>query len=748
VGDFNIVDGFFDYSNDEVTGEAALRTAGGDTSAGSDVDSSLTVYVENLVSGKMDTALPATIGAEDVGPYAGVTLIAGMADINGAGGITAADDGRIRNLGDNITEPLAPGSTNALSPLAVDDNSDGILNNTDLYPRYLLTQFDINNVNPDGDRWADGQPKLGEDPLDTFDNDRDGLVDEDPSIAPTYRYGGFFQLSTAPPTDVMLFGVYFSGLTLETTFSTTPSDPNFFDLGQVSTNYGTTAITVLQDGTVPVSPSAVSDFCSPLTTKATLLGLSQDNVNVGGPTLGGVARVQNPISGEGLWGTNTHIAFWAAASQRDSGDDDLAVGQGDDFENAFDSCHLIDNNLDTVADGNNTDNTHASSGADLDGLDPACDPNSTPGPGSVPNQDGDLGLFPPNDAWGNALDNCPLQVNQLQFETEVVTARGVAAPEGGSLTDGFGDACETTFVPGNAEDGAAAGTCNDGTAGTPIDNGADGFSNREDSDCYTTRDVMNAAGAAVADGIADHIQANGHYHAVVTLGAFCIGTNAADGAVLSVVANLDDDADGWCDTMEGGLSGIATAHPEISLIRLVSWAAGADGGVRDECNNGVDNDGDTVADDPGDGGTGLNTAPVDGCSAAYLVDPDANLDSPEDAISNYADVDGDGDATILTKAGTAGNNAQEFYSGNNPFDGCPNDTTVNNEDDNKQSSDFNDDRSISALDFAPWKAFFPTAVVNPGSPNSRHSDLNGDNAVSALDFSLWKAFFPAASYCS
>jgi len=57
--------------------------------------------------------------------------------------------------------------------------------------------------------------------------------------------------------------------------------------------------------------------------------------------------------------------------------------------------------------------------------------------------------------------------------------------------------------------------------------------------------------------------------------------------------------------------------------------------------------------------------------------------------------------------------------------------------------DFNNDTSNNALDFAAWKANFPS----PPKPYNPRADLTGNGTVDSLDFAAWKAFFFSGSAC-
>ena len=169
---------------------------------------------------------------------------------------------------------------------------------------------------------------------------------------------------------------------------------------------GFPSVLLLQNGGDPDSdpiPSAITDFCTPLTSTITTFGISKDNPCTDSPPLneldplcevtsapleitgdetsdpdeGGIPLSTNPAEG-------TYTFTTIAAGQRDA--------DGDGIENGLDTCAFVANLGDPriLGDGD----------ADSDGIDAACDPND-----NNVNSDEDL------DGYLNRQDNCPLVAN-------------------------------------------------------------------------------------------------------------------------------------------------------------------------------------------------------------------------------------------------------------------------------------------------------------------------------------------------
>lgn len=201
------------------------------------------------------------------------------------------------------------------------------------------------------------------------------VVDEQP----IRRFAG---ITLVAGTAVLLqFIIYEPGTLIDELI---PNDP---DLG-----YPT--VTFLQNAGDPDAvpePGVITDFCTPLTTLNTTLGVTVD----GDPVM------VNPQNG-----TYTFTTF--LLGQRDA--------DGDSYENSLDTCALVVNvgNPRQQQDGD----------ADGDGLDAACDPNDDPAAqGTDSDEDAD--------GYPNRQDNCPLVANGQAEDNQ--------ADED---TDQIGDACD------------------------------------------------------------------------------------------------------------------------------------------------------------------------------------------------------------------------------------------------------------------------------------------------------------------
>jgi hypothetical protein len=197
-----------------------------------------------------------------------------------------------------------------------------------------------------------------------------------------------------------------------------------------------------------------------------------------------------------------------------------------------------ENALDTCAELVNTDlSPRLDSGPDTDMIDGVCDPNNAV---NNPNQDGD---FAANLAdWQNAGDNCPIVSNGDQLETELLHSYYEAnatnpAPQGGPKTDGIGDLC---------------------------------------------------------DG--DDVRANGDFISILNVQAKCYG-------------GTDADDDGYCTAVGSGIAATdpndadAAKTPEDYDLTFATGVAHSGSGDNPPerqpvqvCNDGIDNDGDTLID--------------------------------------------------------------------------------------------------------------------------------------------------------
>jgi hypothetical protein len=191
---------------------------------------------------------------------------------------------------------------------------------------------------------------------------------------------------------------------------------------------GTPSVTVLQNygdpGADPV-PSAITDFCSELSSEITIYGISMDNActDAGAEVLPSVCDAYSAeIAEEG--GTDpdeSGIPLFTNPSEGTYTFTLIAAGQpdadGDGIENDLDTCKFEPNvgNPRIQGDGD----------ADFDGLDAICDPNDDPVAGGT-NADEDL------DDYQNRQDNCPLVPNGEEGDNQRDTD-----------DDFIGDACDT-----------------------------------------------------------------------------------------------------------------------------------------------------------------------------------------------------------------------------------------------------------------------------------------------------------------
>jgi hypothetical protein len=183
-------------------------------------------------------------------------------------------------------------------------------------------------------------------------------------------------------------------------------------LGALDSAWGYASVSILNNNGDPgatAAPSAITEFCTPLSTDITTFGTSQDNPATSADE-SGVTIQTNPANG----GTYTFHA--RSISLYDTDDDNI--------DNSIDTCPYKANTGDpTVAGEGDQDN---------DGIDDACDP--TPTETKVDEDD---------DAYTNRGDNCPLIANGADPDNQL-----------DGDTDGIGDACDQN--PTTADGGSAS----------------------------------------------------------------------------------------------------------------------------------------------------------------------------------------------------------------------------------------------------------------------------------------------------
>jgi len=399
--------------------------------------------------------------------------------------------------------------------------------------------------------------------------------------------------------------------------------------GQLTEALGHPSLVVLNN---PVSqeeaPGAISDFCTPLNTVTTLLDETEPNQY--DATGGGTVARHNPPEYSGVLGSGTHMSRNYSQSERDA--------DGDGIENDLDPCPY---NVDADGPGGMIDwdprVAGIQPGADDDGdhLPNSCDPND-----AAPNTDED------GDGYDNGQDICPLVANGCNTaicfpkfpntwkpswdnQADDDNKEPINADVGPS-PDSIGNACDDSDGDGS-EDGCAPGTCTDG-----IDNGAacdgsgtDGMDVR-DPDCTGYEDASNPVAGSCWDDVDndgiegkdwddDTCEATAIYldNGELEYGTDPWGANPGTGQfyhampwdAVTINSATDTDGDGYSDILEGYIGSQAASSgstPESLVIdAAITVGAGSppqSGGlpsvdVEQSCNDGVDNDGDTLIDD-------------------------------------------------------------------------------------------------------------------------------------------------------
>jgi hypothetical protein len=299
----------------------------------------------------------------------------------------------------NIITPLPIGQSDALRPLMEDADGNGIIDSADKYPGYLLSQFD-----PD---WVDAGP----DGLSGTADDNNGPL---PPVTPIAR-----QVGATEPTG--------TGVAVILNFLLFEPGTVFPDFDPFPKSFGYPSVTVLQDPTVPLSPGAISDFCTPLVTITTNNGITEDHPNTAANE-GGISYRTNP----------TEPGFYnLIALQRGQRDAD-----GDGHANALDTCPFLSlPNWDPRVPGGGGLDT------DEDLLPDDCDPdpNTKSGPSPQPDpsgtgcEKGNVGPDEDSDCYSNGQDNCPRVPNGVDQNGESIGADNQEDED----EDGIGDACDT-----------------------------------------------------------------------------------------------------------------------------------------------------------------------------------------------------------------------------------------------------------------------------------------------------------------
>lgn len=303
---------------------------------------------------------------------------------------------------------------------------------TDINNQVPVSPIALDNLAVDGTDAFQGKADASSPAVTKYPSSTSRFFDPDgigrlPSVRPRARYAGMTQVGG---TWELFQVVVFAPGTLQSAFRSDPHSRSH-PFTHLASSLGWTMIVLIDDPLASQStPRPLSVFCSPLTFTGMLLGKVDTN-NDGVPD---TARLTSPANAGGIDGEGTQLLQLFSMSQRDFDADGLS--------NAMDTCP-------TVA---NIDDPYTTAGSDLDGLDPACDP--------TPNSDTNAGDHD-GDGYLNMQDNCPLVANGSgqagvpgvgnQRDSEVVTPRDIAAPDGGPWGDQLGDACDSEMSPSNSD---------------------------------------------------------------------------------------------------------------------------------------------------------------------------------------------------------------------------------------------------------------------------------------------------------
>jgi hypothetical protein len=338
---------------------------------------------------------------------------------------------------------------------------------------------------------------------------------------------------------------------------------------------GYTTATVLQNPKAqPINGSAITDFCSSVDTITTVWGEARSNPCNGAP---GLCNATDKIFNPLSQGALTNNGLDRMRTPAAAGNY-AYVSYGASLRDTDGDGY--ENPLDTCPYAVNVDNPRAGTGADLDQLDPVCDTDDILGDSNV---DGDSS--PNGTQWLNAGDNCPQISNSDGAEEELNHLYGEAfatnpGPQGGPQTDSIGDACDVDDVRANGDYLTKLQVTSKCHGGTDADD--DGYCTASVAPAILAIDP-NDGSAAVTPEDYDMVYTFGVSHA----GA---GDNPPERQPVQVCNDgIDNDGDTLIDNLDAA-SGNSTcrpanqlAHPLFPTCPVTGCTADSDGdGSTDE----------------------------------------------------------------------------------------------------------------------------------------------------------------------
>jgi hypothetical protein len=642
-----------------------------------------------------------------------------------------------------------------------DDDGDGYINDGCAAVGDAEYASDINL--PD---YLEGYPHFVNDGFDP-----DGPSGPEPPLQPSARYAGHAFVASS---NILIQLLVFTPGQLEQMGGL---------YGELDASVGGVTIVMLNN---PVNqeeaPGSISDFCTPLETTTTVYGTTTDHPDTAADE-SGYANQNNPPAGAGVMGTGTLIARNYSRAERDA--------DGDGYENDFDPCHYtadpgwdqrdltgaIQPGLDTDGDGlaDSCDPDITGTTGDPDLIDCVGTQTDCDGDGYDNRQDicplvpngciveGCSDAFPPiyNANWDN------------QADSESVLLQDANADMGPN-PDSIGDACDDSDDDGLEAGGgttAGSGDCDDG-----IDNDLDNKIDGNDPDCQPYMDQGEIAlGHSHAD-IWGTNPSDGQFYHSMGWAAACVGATDSDGdgycddletALGSPTNNgaesgtdcdnaADDDSDGYVndgcpmvdDEIERGAecanatdddTGDADGKvndgcpvigvPESLVMDTGITLTGAlpTAAAPESCNDGIDNDGDTLIDALDNSDLGCD--PTDD---SYATDPDHDGHNPDNCPTVWnpeqVDTDGDGDGDVCDDDDDDDgySDVDEWHMATDSLADCP--TVVSAHD--AWPLDVNADTYVTVGgDVLPYRGNIGKQVSAPGNSHLRRLDLNHDDYI-------------------